>query len=262
MGPTLAPPTTVLAPGALAALPSIAVRRAVLRERMAASPARAAHGVAAIVTAAGNGRAGGRESALALATTVAHLRREGAHALLARVRDAAASEGLPVVAALLEDAPAHHAIARLGRLPEVCFPERGMLRPWPPHAWDLWDNRKWGVIRGVLSPASVSLLEHQSPVLIRRVLRRRWLPLRHVLVIASRRPTSEAIALELACHDGWVGRVEVRDAMVMNPFTPTALVLALLPTVSAGRWRHLAAAGDAHPLVAAAAGELLGLRGA
>ncbi len=124
MGPTLAAPTSLLAPSALAALPSLAVRRAVLRERIVTSPAMAARAIAAVVTAAVNGGVGGRTGALALASTVAHLRREGAGEVVARTRDAAVSEGLAVVAALLEDAPPHHAIARLGRLPEVCFPER------------------------------------------------------------------------------------------------------------------------------------------
>jgi hypothetical protein len=74
--------------------------------------------------------------------------------------------------------------------------------------------------------------------------------------------TAEPIGLELICHDGWLLRAEVREAMVMNPFTATPLVLALLPTVSVRRWRQLLATGDAHPLVAQAAEALLRSRGA
>ena len=235
-----------------------ASKRAVLRERMEVSPPMAARTIAAILDAARNGHVGGRDGALALASLVAHARREGAHDVLVRLRDAAADDGLAQVVDLLADAPPHRSLARLGRMPEVCFQERGMLRPWPPCRWDLRGDDKWQQMARVKSPHGVSLLGHSSPILIRRILRRRWLPLRHVLIIASRRPSVEAVAQEIVCHDGWMLMAEVREALVKNPFTATALVLALLPTVSAALLRQLAAGENAHPQAVAFAVSLLG----
>jgi hypothetical protein len=54
--------------------------------------------------------------------------------------------------------------------------------------------------------------------------------------------------------------MEVREAMAQNPFTPTGIVLSLLPSIRRRLLAHLRDAGDAHARVSAAAGELLALR--
>jgi hypothetical protein len=103
-------------------------------------------------------------------------------------------------------------------------------------------------------------LLHPSPVMASRLLDQRWLTLRQALVIASRRPSSPAIAFAVARSERWMRYAALREALALNPFTPTGLALALLPTL---RWpvqKHLRDAGDVHPLVAEAARCFLELR--
>ena len=82
-----------------------------------------------------------------------------------------------------------------------------------------------------------------------------------MLRVAARRPTTPALAFELASSDRWIQRLEVREAMAQNPFTPTGIVLSLLPSIRRRLLGHLRGAGDAHPLVSAAAAALIALRG-
>lgn len=48
--------------------------------------------------------------------------------------------------------------------------------------------------------------------------------------------------------------------MAQNPFTPTGIVPSLLPSIRHRLLGHLRGAGDARPLVSAAAAELIALR--
>ena len=104
-----------------------------------------------------------------------------------------------------------------------------------------------------VSPPSHHLM-HPSPIAVRRLLG--CARLRDVLVIASRRPSSPAIAREVARALKWSGRVEVRRALCMNPFTPTGIVPRFLPTLAAQVIADIAR-GPAHPLVREAARALL-----
>jgi hypothetical protein len=56
-----------------------------------------------------------------------------------------------------------------------------------------------------------------------------WLATSHVLRIASRRPTVPGIVLAIASHDRWIIIRQVREALAMNPFTPTAVAVVQLP---------------------------------
>ena len=97
-------------------------------------------------------------------------------------------------------------------------------------------------------------LLHPSPVAVRKALAAA--ELRDVLVIASRRPSSAAIAQEVARAITWSRRVEVRRALCMNPFTPTGIVLRFLPTLATQVVAEVAR-GPVHPLVREAARALL-----
>jgi hypothetical protein len=74
----------------------------------------------------------------------------------------------------------------------------------------------------------------EKPAFIRRLLRMNWLTLRDVLTIASRRPSTPELALEIARSDRWLPEHKVRLALVANPFTPASVVLPLMPTVLHG----------------------------
>jgi len=94
-------------------------------------------------------------------------------------------------------------------------------------------------------------LFHPSPVAVRKALAAAE-RLRDVLVIASRRPSSAAIAREVARALPWSRRIEVRRALCLNPFTPTGIVLRFLPTLATHVLADVAR-GPVHPLVRRAA---------
>lgn len=93
---------------------------------------------------------------------------------------------------------------------------------------------------GTLAP----LRMHHRPRVIEKLLDQRWLRLRDVVLIAARRPTVPALSWAVATRDRWFFQAPVREALAQNPFTPTSLVLALLPTISTSTVRRLARAAS------------------
>jgi hypothetical protein len=232
----------------LAALPALAMRRAVLAERLAALDAPAAATlIEGIVARVARCERGSQIAAMALASWQLELRDGGRAERLREIAEAAARLEHRATAVLCGDAPAHKALHHLGRLAEVCMSERRSLH----------------VDTDLRLPAPGwcgQALLHRSPVMASRLLDQRWMTLRQALVMASRRPTSPAIAFAVARSERWMRHTALREALALNPFTPTGLALALLPTL---RWpvqKHLRDAGDVHPLVAEAARCFLELR--
>lgn len=99
------------------------------------------------------------------------------------------------------------------------------------------------------------ILGHPAPEVVRRLLRSPGLRLEEALVIASRRPTSDAIVREVLLSLRWLARTEIREALVANPFVRLRAALALLPTLLAPARRALGH-GSVHPLVLQAAAAL------
>lgn len=93
--------------------------------------------------------------------------------------------------------------------------------------------------RGVLAP----LRMHHRPRVIEKLLDQRWLRLRDVVLIAARRPTVPALSWAIASRDRWFFQAPVREALAQNPFSPTSLVLALLPTVATSTVQRLVRLG-------------------
>jgi hypothetical protein len=237
----------------LVALPALSMRRAVLAERLATLDAEAAATVIEdMLGRIARCQRGAQIAAMALASWQLELRDDGRIDRLRQVAEAAARQGHRATASFCGDAPAHKALHRRGRLAEVCMSERRSLhmnRDFRPSAL------AWGG-EAKLHQA----LLHPSPVMASRLLDQRWLTLRQALVIASRRPSSPAIAFAVARSERWMRHAALREALALNPFTPTGLALALLPTL---RWpvqKHLRDAGDVHPVLAEAARCFLELR--
>jgi hypothetical protein len=128
------------------------------------------------------------------------------------------------------------------------------------HGHWVWDGARDGAPLPASAPYVVHVrlppdrLLHPSPIAVRNALAAA--ELRDVLVIASRRPSSAAIAREVARAITWTRRVEVRRALCMNPFTPTGIVLRFLPTLGSQVVAEVAR-GPVHPLVREAARALL-----
>jgi hypothetical protein len=104
-----------------------------------------------------------------------------------------------------------------------------------------------------LRPAPHRLM-HPSPIAVRTLLASA--SLRDVLVVASRRPSSAAIAREVARAVTWTRWLEVRHALCSNPFTPTGVVMRFLPTLTS-RMVADVCRGPVHPRVREAAHALL-----
>lgn len=99
------------------------------------------------------------------------------------------------------------------------------------------------------------LARRAEPHVIGRFLRDRTTSMKDALAVAVRRPTTPAIASELAGNTAWMAHANIRAAVVRNPFTPTRIALLLLPTCRA-QLRSIAAA-DLHPRLRALADLLL-----
>lgn len=67
------------------------------------------------------------------------------------------------------------------------------------------------------------------PEVLRRLLLDPSVTPGEVLALAAARPTSAAIVSEICGAAGWLERLDVRSALVQNPFTPTATALWLTP---------------------------------
>ena len=92
---------------------------------------------------------------------------------------------------------------------------------------------------GTLAP----LRMHHRPRVIEKLLDQRWLRLRDVVLIAARRPTVPVLSWAVATRDRWFFQAPVREALAQIPFSPTSLVLALLPTISTSTVQRLVRAG-------------------
>lgn len=234
---------------ALAAVPDLTTARLVLCERIRrASPGEAARGVEVILRRALAGHRGARRALVGLAVALAEEPAPSARALRARLQEGAAAGGRGLVAALLVEGPARLGLAPRGRLREVGIGEESLLPAVDPG----------GRARARLGPRIELLRLHPSPRVVERLLRQRWLRLDDVLLIAARRPSTEAIARRVILSP-WIGDVRVREALAQNPFTPAGLALPLLPSVRLPVLQNLWRSG-AHPLLSFAAGSLIALR--
>jgi len=70
---------------------------------------------------------------------------------------------------------------------------------------------------------------HDDPRFRARLLERSWLVERDVVLMASLRPSTEAMLLTIVRSDRWFFHEAVRDALCNNPFAPSWLVGSLLP---------------------------------
>jgi hypothetical protein len=235
----------------LRSLPEPAMVQAVLRERLlSAPPAEAARGVDLLLRRGLSGHRGAQRALLALALAVIEERLAGEGTLRQRLLDAALADGRAAVAAILGDAPAARSLRPRGRLREICIPE---LAPLPILRAGAW--------RAAIHYQRMEQLRvHPSARMIDRLLRRPWLGLRDVLLIAARRPTTEAIVARVATSSRWIRYVEVREALALNPFAPGSITLPFLPTLRLPALLEIQGGGWAPSAVVEAAARLLALR--
>lgn len=235
---------------ALTALPDLGAVRVVLRERLEAAPAvEAARAVEVLLRRGLDGHPGAQRALLGLSLTLIDDELAGRGALRGRIREGAVAEGRAAVAAIVGEGPSRRSLAPKGRLREIAIGEDALL----PAIGTAPRERLRHLTR-------IELLRlHPSPRMIARLLGQRWVRLADVLRIAARRPATGALLAEVA-RSGWGRHMEVREAVVLNPFAPATLGLPLLPTVRREALVRVRGAG-AQDALGVAAGLLLGLRG-
>jgi hypothetical protein len=227
----------------LASIGPLALRVPAARSRLGADATAAAPQLEAILRDAGRGDERARKSLLACSIAIAQ---DGSEAWIDALAREACRQELPILGALLRDGEPHLAIQHPGRLSDPCVSEtHAMIFA----SLSLLLRARWHGLR------SVRILGHPAPEVVRRLLRSPGLRLEEALVIASRRPTSDAIVREVLLSLRWLARTEIREALVANPFVRLRAALALLPTLLAPARRALGH-GSVHPLVLQAAAAL------
>ncbi|MBI5810852.1 MAG: hypothetical protein HZB21_06675, partial [Deltaproteobacteria bacterium] len=101
------------------------------------------------------------------------------------------------------------------------------------------------------------LLSDPDPVVIRNILDNPRITEREALKIASKRPNSPRILKLMACHRKWAKRYGVIKAIVLNPYSPPRISIALLDGLLTQDLRLVAGERTIHQQVTAAAEELL-----
>jgi hypothetical protein len=225
----------------LAAIEPLALRVATARERLRASASIAAGHLEIVLLAARQGDARARRSLLACCIALVQA---GSEPWVQALEREAAAQALPTLAALFGDVEPHRALRWPGRLPDPCV-SRHRAALVSVFALQRRLRMRW------LLPMD-RILAHPDPQVVRGLLQAPTLRLPEALAIAARRPTSDAIVGELTRSLRWIARVEVREALVANPFVRPRVALLLLPTILAPARRALGR-GAVHPLVRAAA---------
>lgn len=192
---------------------------------------------------------------------------------IAPLLEAARSTEKNIAVALLGEAAPHKALSHRGRLRDQGGPRRVIREATIRHPSademraalldSAWTELFPDIIpqpgayeasreRIRLPPAHVAMQVRQLATrsdsgVIGDLLDDRAMGVREVVKIAARRPTMPALVEAIVARDRWIARLEVRAALVENPFTPTRATLLLLPTCRASL-RALAKA-NVHPRV-------------
>jgi hypothetical protein len=153
-----------------------------------------------------------------------HARVKRADLPIAALAEKARSRGLLAAERVLGTDGAPRSLARLGRLPEPLLPARAVhaLPQHPSFTRAGWRQRT--------APIRERLLRDPRAEVIARVLEIEGTSLGDVLRLASRRPSTPAIARTVAASR-WLSERSVREALVRNPFTEQWLARAIAVTI-------------------------------
>lgn len=227
---------------ALASIPELELRAGAARDRLARADDAVIAELDTLVASIARGNA--EDGYLACALVLAR-----DPALAARLHALAISRGASWAALVLADAPASRGLLLGARLPDaLAHAETVRVAPDSRMPWDHFRFRQ-RVQRYVVA--------HPSPLVAQRLLASPTALLIDVVRVASRRPTTPELLRVVATSARWIARLEVRDALVKNPFAPTGVALLYLPTVRRTTWTELAGVSRVHPLVREASRALL-----
>jgi len=151
---------------------------------------------------------------------------------------------------LLRDPPPQRSLGAGARLPEVRLPMSREVTLGERRSFARSSNRAM-LERLIMDP---------NELVIAMLLNNPHLQPSDVLTMASRRPTRPELLREVARHERWVRELEVREALVMNPFISTGIALKYIPTLNIRMLRRIRDMGDLHHGVSRFAAMLVHLR--
>ena len=151
----------------------------------------------------------------------------------------------------LRNAPPHQALSPEAELPDVRLPlDRD----------DITVGERRTMARTCDRDLIKRLAKDPSPLVLANLLGNPDMRQTEVLKAASRRPTTPELLQAIVEHERWFGRLEVRKALVMNPYDNTGISLKLLPTVGIDALRKVRYGSDLHPILVEAAEYLVDMR--
>ncbi len=105
------------------------------------------------------------------------------------------------------------------------------------------------------------LVYDSDPGVIRILLNNPRVTEAHVLRLAARRPNRGVMLHEIAMSPRWLVRPAIQRALMLNPYSPVRLTVALLPLLSPPELNEVGEDRGLHRLIGATARQLLALRG-
>lgn len=239
--------------GHIAKLPELAMRKSAIRSTLTElDPRHALFWIEQLVRGALWGREPDIEVVLALAHwTIEHPRGGDHYEFFEQLYRLAHEHDRRAVLDLLRNPPPQLEMAEEAELPEVRLP---MDRD------DITVGERRTIARRADRELLDRLIHDPSPLVVANLLDNPDLEQSHVLKIASRRPTKPDILRRIVDHPKWFGRLEVRQALVMNPYNPTGISLKLLPTIGIRSLRRTHHGSKLHPILRDAAEHLVDLR--
>lgn len=118
-------------------------------------------------------------------------------------------------------------------------------------------GEKRSLAKGFKKDTLDRLVYDPDPHVIRNLLNNPRITERDVLKVASKRPVSEEILIEIFNNKKWSERYSIKRALVKNPYTPTRLALGLVNFMLVQDLKEISRDGTLHQVIRGAAEGLL-----
>lgn len=99
-----------------------------------------------------------------------------------------------------------------------------------------------------------------DPMVVRNLLKNPRLKEEDVVRIASSRPVRAQVLVDISQHRTWLNSPKVQLTLALNPFTPTYIVMALLPLLNLRDLREMSGDHKLHVVVREASAYLVSIR--
>lgn len=108
------------------------------------------------------------------------------------------------------------------------MPDEDTASSTPPVFKGVTLGERKAMARGAQMRLLEQLLQDQNPGVIRNLLANPRMTERDILKITSKTPTSPEVLEEVAKSPRWISRYRIKKALILNPYTPSVVSLALL----------------------------------